>query len=269
MTLFSAIILSAGLVFSSFTAQSTADVHIKNEVSVVSEQPRLIAHAGGAVYGLRYTNSLEALDWSYSLGHRYIELDFRYTTDGEIVCMHDWDSMGERMFGESGQKSEEEFLNEKVLSDLTVMDIDILSDWMSEHTDVYIITDVKEIDNVTFLSKVYERLGDNAKRVIPQAYTPIEYSSLISLGFENVILTSYGSGLTLEELEVFAIENKPWGLTLMREQMDKEFLGRLKKAGINTYCHTVNELWEYETWHEWGLYGIYSDYFTPIGFPVD
>ena len=54
------------------------------------EHPRLIAHAGGAVYGYRLTNSLEALDRAWEAGFRFIELDFQRTSDGEIVLIHDW-----------------------------------------------------------------------------------------------------------------------------------------------------------------------------------
>lgn len=51
---------------------------------------RFIAHAGGAVQGKTYTNSLEALNASYKKGFRLFELDIIKTSDGEFVAAHNW-----------------------------------------------------------------------------------------------------------------------------------------------------------------------------------
>ena len=77
--------------------------------------PTLIAHAGGAVYGYRYSNSLEALDSAYEGGFRFIELDMSLTADDEIVLIHDWDVMVKRMTYREGQLTKEEFLNLNVV----------------------------------------------------------------------------------------------------------------------------------------------------------
>ncbi len=53
--------------------------------------PVLVAHAGGGIDGQTYTNSLEAMDLSYSLGHRVIEVDFCWSSDGRLVLMHEWE----------------------------------------------------------------------------------------------------------------------------------------------------------------------------------
>ena len=53
------------------------------------QRPR-IAHAGGQFNGATYTNSLEALDRNYGAGFRAFEIDLSFTSDGELVCLHDW-----------------------------------------------------------------------------------------------------------------------------------------------------------------------------------
>ena len=53
------------------------------------QRPR-IAHAGGQFNGATYTNSLEALDQNYEAGFRAFEIDLSFTSDGELVCLHDW-----------------------------------------------------------------------------------------------------------------------------------------------------------------------------------
>lgn len=50
----------------------------------------LIAHAGGAIDGNKYTNSLEAVKQSIANGYKFIELDLLVTKDGKIVAAHDW-----------------------------------------------------------------------------------------------------------------------------------------------------------------------------------
>lgn len=53
-----------------------------------TRHPR-IAHAGGSYLGLRYTNSLEALNFNSS-SYDYFELDFNFTSDDHLVCAHNW-----------------------------------------------------------------------------------------------------------------------------------------------------------------------------------
>ena len=62
--------------------------------------PRLVAHAGGAIrekeYNTFYTNSLEALQQNYSLGHRLFEIDFYLTSDKKLAAVHDWHQFGNK-----------------------------------------------------------------------------------------------------------------------------------------------------------------------------
>jgi len=231
------------------------------------EAPVLISHAGGAIYGLRYTNSKQALDLSYRNGHRYIEMDFSMTTDNEIVAIHDWDSMALRMFGKVGRLSKSEFLTLNTLSDLTVMDFEMLSNWLDKHPDVVIVTDIKE-DNINVLKNMSLNYKNCFKRIIPQAYSIEEYNEIKKLGFERVIFTLYATNENnLKNVINFAIENKPWALTMPVEKLNEQVLHTLSDNSITIYAHTVNDLYVFEKWQKLGLYGIYTDYFTPIGFP--
>jgi hypothetical protein len=51
-----------------------------------------IAHGGGSIDGLTFTDSLEAIESSIRRGYRMIELDLQVTTDGVLVAAHDWKS---------------------------------------------------------------------------------------------------------------------------------------------------------------------------------
>lgn len=66
----------------------------------LKDSPRLVAHAGGAIrekeYNTFYTNSLEALQQNYSLGHRLFEMDFYLTSDKKLAAVHDWNQFGNK-----------------------------------------------------------------------------------------------------------------------------------------------------------------------------
>ena len=57
-----------------------------------------IAHAGGAINGHRYTNSLEALEENKRKGHILFEIDLEWTEDKGLVAIHDWDFTFVRLF---------------------------------------------------------------------------------------------------------------------------------------------------------------------------
>ena len=227
---------------------------------------KLIAHAGGAVYGYKLTNSLEALDNSYENGFSIFELDFECTSDGQYVLLHDWDSMAERMLFKREKLSYEEFHNSQTLVGLTLLDLDMLLDWLQTHEDCYIITDAK-CGNDLFLPYLYTHAGDLAAKFIPQAYSFEEYKEATDLGFEKVILTLYKANYSEDDILTFAENNTPYAITIPQETLTASLLAELTELGIRTYAHTVNELYLYEEWNACGLYGIYTDYFCPIKWP--
>ena len=50
--------------------------------------PKFIAHAGGGIGNLSYTNSRDALDTNYRHGHRFFELDLDWTKDDKLVLIN-------------------------------------------------------------------------------------------------------------------------------------------------------------------------------------
>lgn len=235
------------------------------EKNADSERPQLIAHAGGAIWGYRYTNSLEAINTAYANGFRYIELDFELTSDGSVVLIHDWEAMGERMLFSEGVRTSSEFLSAPTFMGLTLLDAAGLKKWMESHEDAYIISDVKASHNAAVLRKLRDELGDASARIIPQIYSLDEYDAVTSLGFENVILTVYRMGIDERELSEFVGTHKLWALTAAYSRLTEELL---QAAGdIPVYAHTVNTLGDFESWRLKGLSGIYTDYFIPDHWP--
>src|SRR5690606_23596247 len=117
-----------------------------------------VAHAGGGYDGKTYTNSIQALEYNkkrYSL----FEIDFSWTSDGELVCIHDWEHSFERSFGLKTQSpvSFNEFIrlvDEK--SDVEKCTLSSLSEWIKKNPGKRIVTDIKE-RNYSALKLIAER----------------------------------------------------------------------------------------------------------------
>ncbi|MBQ3592188.1 MAG: hypothetical protein II979_09615, partial [Clostridia bacterium] len=70
---------------SAYAAEPLPDTH-----AMLQEDIRYITHAAGRIDGMDGSNSLEALEGAYAAGCRYVEMDFQFTADGELACIHDW-----------------------------------------------------------------------------------------------------------------------------------------------------------------------------------
>ena len=230
------------------------------------EHPKLIAHAGGAVYGYRLTNSLDALNHSYEEGFRFIEVDLNKTSDGELVLIHDWDSVSQRMLGRTGPCTLQEFQDCTVMAGMTLLTMADLLDWLADHPDCNIITDIKYEDNCAMLEMLAEQAGDQISQFIPQVFTYEEYDKIQEMGYDRVILTMYhlyGKNMKTDELIQFARDKAPWAVTISESRLNQALLTALVDESVAVYAHTVNTVDAVDKWADYGLTGIYTDYFTP------
>lgn len=226
--------------------------------------PQLIAHAGGAVYGYRLTNSLEALDSAYEAGFRFIELDFSRTEDGRIVLLHDWEAMSLRLIGKKGPMDAEDFLSAEALAGLTLLDAEELIRWLEAHPDCNVILDTKEDDAPGLAAELCRLAGPAAEQLIPQAYSFEEADELLAMGCERVILTLYRIGVSAEELRGFVEAHSLWAVTMSDARITPELAAAVADSGTALYCHTVNSLDFIDLWRDEGLTGVYTDYFQPV-----
>lgn len=228
------------------------------------EAPRLIAHAGGEIYGIRLTNSLEALDSSYNKGFRFIEVDINRTSDGIPVLVHDWGNANWLMNVKysTGASEYKEFKSRDAILGLSLMDTDMLAEWLGEHDDAYIVTDVKykNQDFLGLFKKKYPKVYD---RIIPQIYSFDEYETVKELGFKHIILTLYRSKATDEEIIDFCKNHSLFALTIPSGKASSDTLERFSETSIPIYVHTVNDYNLYVKLRDSGVHGIYTDYFQP------
>ena len=225
-----------------------------------------IAHAGGGISNDTYTNSLEALNFNYGKGFRFFEIDFNWTSDGKIVCVHDWDNVFVKYLGfplpDIPDKQRFIYLI-KNFSKYHMLTLEELVDWLIKHPDAIIVTDVKH-KNLKALKIISDVLGPNVNRVIPQIYFPNEYQSTRKMGYKNIIWTLYRYSRfdsevinAVEEMDLFAV-------TMPLDRV-KRWLGKkLKKSGVPSYTHTINSKKEAIRYiQENDITEVYTDFLTP------
>lgn len=225
---------------------------------------KFILHAGGATPdGIVGSNSLEALDWSYQLGYRLLEMDFCWTEDGDLVCVHDWDAYYAPRLGKTSLTLAEFEEMRSSCYGFTSMTLDHLAQWMQEHPDTQIITDIKEgnLEGAALIAQRYPQLLD---RFILQIYSTQEYEAVSRLGFENIILTVYQ--MTWEEktdtafLADFINGHKLVGLSFPVELTKLPgYVEQLLQSGAPLFVHTVNDAQTQAALFAQGIAGIYTD----------
>ncbi|WED22217.1 hypothetical protein L3Q72_02080 [Vibrio sp. JC009] len=223
-----------------------------------------VAHAGGAIDNHTYTNSYEALDYNLNNGFKYFEIDFLFTSDKHLVCAHDWRSFYPSK-GPHRVPSLNEFKSivdeEKTYKNCTLKG---LSHWMNKNTGTVIITDIKS-DNLRGLKKIYQQIPEAKDRVIPQIYDPDNLKEVRKIGFKNVIWALYGH-LINNNYVLYKIKDfyGNIAITMPKERAITDLPLKLKKLGIPTYVHTVNNEGEMVMFmEEKHISEIYTDYLIP------
>lgn len=228
--------------------------------------PIVIAHAGGAIDKMTYTNSLEALNANYDKGFRFFEIDFSWTSDAELVAIHDWKGALQANFLESDSYltalKKSEFLELRMKSGLTQLSLENVLRWAKTKNDAHIVTDLKS-DNIKALLEIKKKFAEWKQHVIPQTYNYSEYREALSLGFPRVILTIYRMRIDPAELLDFALQEAPFAVTMPWQVAETGLAYQLYRNNIRVYAHTVNDFNHFLNLRRLGVFGIYTDYIAP------
>lgn len=224
---------------------------------------RFVIHAGGSIDGDSYTNSKEAIENCYIQGNRVAEIDILETYDGALVLAHDEDSDD---IWATGIDSDEpltldEFMEKKVYGKYTTMSMDNMAEFMREHTDFYIVTDVKD-DNIQCCTKISEDYPDLLERIIVQIYHEGEYDRIRSLGFPYIIYSLYRADddeIGVNVLKSVAIKDELVGYTFWADWAEYDFMEGMLETGTPLFVHTLNDRVEIREALDKGISGIYTD----------
>lgn len=223
-------------------------------------QTRFVLHAGGTTpSGIAGTNSVEALDHSYALGYRCMEIDFCWTSDGQLACVHDWESW--YPIGHVPTAAEFDALRaDRGFTSLTVAD---LADWLRSHSDAAVVTDVKE-RNVEAARLLADACPDLLDRFIVQIYAPEQYAAVRACGFSHVWLTLYqlpwevktDTALLGQYVRACGLEALVFSVELVPRA---GYVDELLALGVPLYAHTANTAEEQDALRAAGIFGIYTD----------
>jgi phosphoglycerol transferase len=199
-----------------------------------TDTDRFIAHAGGAIDGSRYTNSLEALDNSYRAGFRLFELDISKTADHQLVASHDWEHW-KRISGYQGPipPTLEQFRSRNLKGRYTPLDMDGINDWFQQHPDAILVTD-KINDPVRFAEQFVDR-----KRLMMELFSVEALEAGIQAGILAPIANwNVVKGLEPGALQEMGIRDIAVSRRVVDTQADR--LRALRHAGIRAFAFHIN-----------------------------
>ncbi|HFI0035831.1 TPA: glycerophosphodiester phosphodiesterase family protein [Streptococcus suis] len=250
------------------------------------EFPNLIAHVGGTyrekAYNTFYTNSLEALQQNYTLGHRVFELDFYLTSDGKMAAVHDWDQFG-NMDGVAMSSQEwkafQTFGSPVTDSRFTTMLIGDVLDQMLINKDMFLVTDTKRLEasdemRLQFTEIVNEATKRDPKllnRIIPQIYNEEMYALIREIyDFPEIIYTLYASQDSADNVLDF-VKNNP-AISVVTTPIGHanfftaEFINSLHAANKKIYTHTIHTYDDLTKYAALGIDGFYTGLLLPRDF---
>ena len=219
-----------------------------------------IAHGGGGFKGHSYTNSIEALSYNYDRGFRYFELDFSWTADNYLACIHDWQSY-------SSIPTLAEFIDNNDRNDNWCRcHLDSVITWLDDYPSTYIVTDIKD-NNLKGLALIASQYPQYIDRFIPQIYQPQELAKIQKLGFKRIIWTLYlyeGSNEQVIE-EAQNMRGDLYAVTMPIARAESGLAISLNKLNLPCYVHTINDLSGLSNMmNENGISNIYTDFLSVI-----
>ncbi|MFR4755596.1 MAG: glycerophosphodiester phosphodiesterase family protein [Streptococcus parasanguinis] len=249
----------------------------------LKDSPRLVAHAGGAIrekeYNTFYTNSLEALQQNYSLGHRLFEMDFYLTSDKKLAAVHDWHQFGNKddvALSSDEWKKFKAYGSPETPSRFTTMLIGDVLDQMVINKDMVLITDTKSMeipkeDMITqfqdIVSEAKKRDKELLDRVIPQIYNQEMFGEIESIyPFKHVIYTLYASPDSGEEVLDFIAKHKEIEAVTVPiddSRLTPKFIEQVHKLGKRVYVHTIQTYESLTKYAAINVDGFYTGLLTP------
>ena len=243
-----------------------------HEAAYIRDGMEYVIHAGGTLDGIDESyvartydgsNSAEGLAQCIDAGCEVVELDFSFTADGELACIHNWHKEYSSDIENDIPMTLEDFLETEIYANFTPMWLGTLAETLREHEGLYIVADIKD-DLLTALEKIAETCPDLKNRFIVQIYEEEQYDAVREMGFEYVIYTLYRldwAGKTdWRALGKFAQKHPLIGFTFSYELCDVEgYVDGMLKSGVPLYIHTVNGDEEQQKYFDMGIDGIYTD----------
>lgn len=237
-----------------------------------------IAHAGGVIDEIEYSNCEEAILSNYEKGHKIFEIDLCLTSDDKIVGKHDWE---EHIIQEGFYKgyipTEEKFLSTPLYGKYTPLSFVRLCEIMDEYPDMWIVTDSKETgteENIKFFTIMVETaeslgLEKVLDRIIVQLYNQNMQDTIRKIyPFKSWIFTLYQTEFKRDEGEFleyvrYCYANNISAITMQEARVTPNLVEIGERYNVKIYVYTVNDLDKAYHLFQNGISGIYTDRIVP------
>ena len=194
-------------------------------------------------------------------------MDFSFTKDRHLVCIHDWKNNFNRTFGfwpkeKPTLETFESLVRNK--SEYHQCTLETLTHWMNKNTSAFIITDIKE-DNLLGLKILSENIPRFERRIVPQIYDPRNYNKVKSMGYKQVIWPLYQYNGSNDDVLAWVDKfDGPFAITMPKDRAASDLPKKLAEKGIPTYVHTVNTSEEAHKFiNDFSVTEIYTDFLPP------
>jgi glycerophosphoryl diester phosphodiesterase len=226
------------------------------------ETSRLIYHAGGEIKGISYTNSKEAVEKTLIDGNRLLEIDFLFTSDGHLVCLHEWQNLQ----GLSRPCTLDKFLSMQINYQFTTITAADIISYMRDYPDMFLIIDTKETDALGVVAELLRLCDEDstvADRFVIQLYDAgikAQCLELYPFGDDNFLFTAYKFGpYRYTDILNLCLEENICIVTVPYGSFDAATVQRFTAAGCLVFEHTVNYTSMTENGLKRGVYGFYTD----------
>ena len=163
-------------------------IFYENEALNIKNPYSFIAHAGGSIDNHLYTNSLEAVERSISLGYHLIELDLIESSDFFFVAAHDWEyfkKINTKLHAKINDKplSLSDFNSYKIFDKYHGLDEFKINKIFNENKDLFLVT-----DKTRNFKKIFKTFKFN-DRILVEVFSYFDYIKSILHGISNPILS--------------------------------------------------------------------------------
>lgn len=230
-------LLLAGIIILNFVLFPTPDSF---PVRVKAHQPILIAHAGGAIDSMGYTNSLEAVERSMTNGYKFVELDLLSLKDSRIGAAHDFNHFntitGQHDDTDAEPLSSESFESRRIYGRLHPL----LGDGIYrifKDTDVFLVTD--KIANPELLEK---EIPLDKDKILIETFTYNSYLSFLKKGYKYPMLNLWDDNALNHYWTLFKI--KKVKIILISTDMmigNEAKIKQLYDSGITIFVYASND----------------------------
>lgn len=156
--------------------------------------PMMIAHAGGAIDGVVYTNSREAVEHSLEAGFSYIELDLVLSSDGRLIAFHTNPELPDTLYS-TDPPSHAEFKSKLIYGRYTPLDGNDVALLLAEHPAMKLVVD--KTDDPDVLDCHFARYRD---RVWVECFSMEAYVAVCKRGYHGMLnVWSFGFLTTIKQ----------------------------------------------------------------------